>query len=150
MLTLSTTMGRLLTTTREKYQIYLQRTESTYKANPAIGLDSPLGKRVWCWSPYRKKGTSGALSSKWSGPWRVVTFKPPALTLLQSEWLQLRGKSEIQRKAVIDKLRLYRQTEQAEEELEGNEVAMMDGDEEATDPQVNAQELLTRMKWLRC
>ena len=93
---------------------------------------------------------SGALSSKWSGPWRVVTFKPPALTLLQSEWLQLRGKPEIQREAVIDKLRLYRHTEQAKEELDGDKVAMMDGDEEATDPQVDTQELLTRMKWLRC
>ena len=40
-------MGQLLTTGREKYQIYLQRTESTYKANPAIGLDSLLGKLVW-------------------------------------------------------------------------------------------------------
>ena len=27
---------------------------------------------------------------------------------------------------------------------------MMDGDEEATDPQVDAQELLSRMKWLSC
>ena len=51
---------------------------------------------------------------------------------------------------MIDKLKLYRQTDPAEEELEGDEVAMMDGDEEATDPQVDAQELLTRMKWLIC
>ena len=150
MLTLSTTMGRLLTTARQKYQIYLRRTESTYKANPAAGLDSPLGKLVWCWSPYRKKGTSGALSSKWSGPWRVITFKPPALTLLQSEWLHRRGKPEIQRQAVIDKLKIYLPTEQTEEELDDNEIAMMDGDKEATDPQVDAQELLSRMKWLSC
>ena len=31
-----------------------------------------------------------------------------------------------------------------------NEIAMMDGDEEATDPLVDAQELLSRMKWLSC
>ena len=150
MLTLSTTMGRLMTTARQKYQIYLRRTESTYKANPAAGLESPLGKLVWCWSPYRKKGTSGALSSKWSGPWRVITFKPPALTLLQSEWLHRRGKPEIQRQAVIDKLKIYLPTEQNEEELDDEEIAMMDGDKEATDPQVDAQELLSRMKWLSC
>ena len=83
-------------------------------------------------------------------PWRVVTFKPPALTLLQSEWLHRRGKPEIQRQAVIDKLKLYLPTEHAEEELDDDEIAMMDGDEEATDPQVDAQELLARMKWLRC
>ena len=94
MLTLSTTLGRLLATARQKYQVYLRRTESTYRTSPPAGLESPLGKLVWCWSPYRKKGTSGALSSKWLGPWRVITFRSPALTLLQSEWLHRKGKPE--------------------------------------------------------
>ena len=150
MLTLSTTLGRLLTTARQNYQVYLRRTESTYKANPPAGLESPLGKLVWCWSPYRKKGASGALSSKWSGPWHVITFKPPALTLLQSEWLHRKGKPETQREAVIDKLRLYLPSEPEEEDLEEDELAMIDGDEDATDPLVDAQELLPRMKLLSC
>ena len=51
---------------------------------------------------------------------------------------------------MIDKLKIYLPTEQTEEELDDDEIAMMDGDEEATDPQVDAQELLSRMKWLSC
>ena len=95
MLTLSTTMGRLLATAKLKYQVYLRRTADTYVSQSPLGLGSPQGRLVWCWSPYRKRGTSGALSSRWSGPWRVVTFKPPALTLLESEWLHLQGKPEV-------------------------------------------------------
>ena len=150
MLMLSTTLGRLLITARQNYQVYLRRTESTYKANPPARLESPLGKLVWCWSHYRKKGASGALSSKWSGPWRVITFKPPALTLLQSEWLHRKGKPETQRESVLNKLRLYLPSEPEEEDLEEDKLAMIDGDEDATDPLVDAQELLPRMKWLSC
>ena len=51
---------------------------------------------------------------------------------------------------MIDKLKIYLPTEQTEEELDDDEIAMMDGDEEATDPQVDAQELLSSMKWLSC
>ena len=106
--------------------------------------------RVWCWSPYRKRGTSGALSAKWSGPWRVIKFKPPALSILQSEWLHLKGKPEIQQEAVIDKLRPYVGDDPTQEDLEDDELALMDGDDEATDPQVDAQEMLERMKWINC
>ena len=107
MLTLSTTMGRLLATAKLKYQIYLRRTKDTYVGLSPLGPGSPLGRMVWCWSPYHKRGTSGALSSRWSGPWRIVTFKPLALTLLQSEWLHHQGKPEVQREAVVDKLHIY-------------------------------------------
>ena len=150
MLTLSTNMGRLLITAREKYQIYIRRTADTYITPSPLGSQEPLGMRVWCWSPYRKKGKSGALSSKWSGPWRIVQFKPPALTLLQSEWLHLKGKPEVQREAVIDKIRPYLETGDVQEELEDDEIAMVDGDEEATDPHVEASEILERIPLITC
>ena len=106
--------------------------------------------RVWCWSPYRKKGTSGALSAKWSGPWRIIQFKPPALTLLQSEWLHRKGKPEVQREAVIDKIRPYVDTDDTQEDLEDDEIAMMDGDEESTDPYVEATDVLDRIHLITC
>ena len=93
MLTLSATMGRLLATAQDKYQVYLRRTANTYTARSPLGSGQPLGMRVWCWSPYRKKGKSGALLAKCSGPWRIIKFKPPALSLLQSEWLHLKGRT---------------------------------------------------------
>ena len=96
------------------------------------------------------KGTLGALSAKWSGPWRVIDFKPLALSLLQSEWLHLKGKPEIQWEAVIDKLRPYVGDDPVQEDLEDDELALMDGHNEATDPQVDAQEMLERMKWINC
>ena len=150
MLTLSTNMGRLLITARERYQVYIRRTADTYITPSPLGSKEPLGMRVWCWSPYRKKGTSGALSAKWSGPWRIVQFKPPALTLLQSEWLHLKGKPEVQREAVIDKIRPYLDTEGTQEDLEDDEIAMVDGDEESTDPYVEATDVLERIHLITC
>ena len=134
MLTLSATMGRLLTMAQGKYQVYLRRIANTYTARSPLGSGQPLGMRWWCWSPYRKKGKSGALSAKWSGPWRIIEFKPPALSLLQSEWLHLKGKPEIQREAVIDKLRPYIRNDPVQEDLEDDELALIDRDDEATDP----------------
>ena len=150
MLTLSTTMGRLLTTARDKYQVYIRRTADSYTTPSPLGPKQPLGMRVWCWSPYRKRGKSGALSAKWSGPWRIIEFKPPALSLLQSEWLHLKGKPEVQREAVIDKLKPYFGNESVQEDLEDDELALIDGDEEATDPQVDASEILEQMPWITC
>ena len=150
MLTLSTNMGRLLITARERYQIYIRRTADTYITPSPLGSQEPLGMRVWCWSPYRKRGTSGALSAKWSGPWRIVQFKPPALTLLQSEWLHLKGKPEVQREAVIDKIRPYLDTKEIQEDLEDDEIAMVDGDEESTDPYVEATDILERIHLITC
>ena len=150
MLTLSTNMGRLLITARERYQVYIRRTADSYITPSPLGSKEPLGMRVWCWSPYRKKGTSGALSAKWSGPWRIVQFKPPALTLLQSEWLHRKGKPEVQREAVIDKIRPYADTDDAQEDLEGDEIAMVDGDEESTDPYVEATDVLDRIHLITC
>ena len=150
MLTLSTNMGRLLITARDKYQVYIRRTADSYITPSPLGSREPLGLRVWCWSPYRKKGTSGALSAKWSGPWRIIQFKPPALALLQSEWLHLKGKPEVQREAVIDKIRPYLNTEDTQENLEGDEIAMVDGDEESTDPYVEATDVLDRLPLITC
>ena len=62
-------MNRVLAKVRENYDIYYRRTASSYKARSPIGEPPHLNKQVWAWSPYRKKGTSGALSSKWTGPW---------------------------------------------------------------------------------
>ena len=115
-----------------------------------LGPKQPLGIRVWCWSPYRKRGKSRALSAKWSGPWRIIEYKPPALSLLQSEWLHLKGKPEIQREAVINKLKPYFGNESVQEDLEDDKLTLIDGDNEATDPQVDAPEILERMPWITC
>ena len=72
------------------------------------------------------------------------------MSLLQSEWLHLKGKPEVQREAVIDKLRPYLETGAVQEDLEDDELAMMDGDEEATDPQVEASEILEQIPWITC
>ena len=143
-------MGRLLAMAQDKYQVYLRITANTYMAQSPLGSGQPLGMRVWCWSPYQKKGRSGALSAKWSGPWRIIKFKPLALSLLQSEWLHLKGKPEIQREAVIDKLRPYTGDDPAQKDLEDDKLGLIDGDDEATDPQVDAQEILELMKWISC
>ena len=70
-------MTRDLLRVNENYNAYYRRTATTYRAKSLIGDPSHLNKRVWATSPYRKKGTSGALSAMWSGPWRVVRFSPP-------------------------------------------------------------------------
>ena len=61
-------------------------------------------------------------------------IQTPALSLLQSEWLHLKGKPEIQREAVIDKLRPYTGDDPTQEDLEDDKLALIDGDNEATDP----------------
>ena len=43
MLTLSTTIGRLLATAQDKYQVYLRRTANTYIGPIPIGLRTTLG-----------------------------------------------------------------------------------------------------------
>ena len=52
---------------------------------------------------------SGALSAKWSGPWKVVKFSPPALLVIQTTWLGMKGRKEVCREIVIDKLKLFKQ-----------------------------------------
>ena len=51
---------------------------------------------------------------------------------------------------MIDKLKPYLETESVQEDLEDDELALMDGDEEATDPQVEASEILERIPWITC
>ena len=96
-------MNRDLLRVRDNYNVYYRRTASTYKAKSPIGDPPHLNKQVWAWSP----GTSGALSAKWTGPWRIVKFSPPALLVIQTTWLGLSGRKEKCREIVIDKLKLF-------------------------------------------
>ena len=61
-------MARNLMQVRENYNTYYRQTAATYRAKSPIGDPPHLHKLVWAWSPYRKLGTSGALSDKWLGP----------------------------------------------------------------------------------
>ena len=61
-------MARSLVIAKENYETYYRRAAATYKARSPIGEPPHLDKLVWVWSPYRKLGMSGALSSKWLGP----------------------------------------------------------------------------------
>ena len=69
-------MARQWMFAQENYNVYYKWTADTYEAKGPIGDPPHLNKLVWAWSPYRKLGTSGALSAKWSGPWKVVQFSP--------------------------------------------------------------------------
>ena len=51
---------------------------------------------------------------------------------------------------MIDKLKPYFENESIQEDLEDDELALIDGDEEATDPQVDASEILELMPWITC
>ena len=101
-------MARSLVIAKENYETYYRRAAATYKARSPIGEPPHLDKLVWAWSPYRKLGTSGALSSKWSGPWKVVKFSPPALLVIQTTWLAITGRREVCREIVIDKLKHFK------------------------------------------
>ena len=61
-------MARKFTITQENYNAYYKQRAATYKARSPIGDPPHIHKLVWAWSPYRKLGTSRALSAKWSGP----------------------------------------------------------------------------------
>ena len=102
-------MTRDLLWVRENYYVYYRHTVATYKAKSPIGDLPHLNKSVWAWLPYHKVGPSGALSAKWTGPWRVVRFSPPALLVIQTTWLGITGRKEICREIVIDKLKLFQQ-----------------------------------------
>ena len=65
-------MTRDLLQVRDNYNVYYRRTAVTYRAKSPIGDPPHLHKLVWAWSPYQKLGNSGALSTKWSGPWKIV------------------------------------------------------------------------------
>ena len=51
---------------------------------------------------------------------------------------------------MIDKLQPYVGNDSVQEDLEDDKLALIDGDDEATDPQVDAQEILERMTWINC
>ena len=80
--------------TQENYRADYKQTAAPYKAK------SPIGG-----PPYRKLGIFGALSAKWSGPWRIVKFSPLALLVIQTTWLRITGRKEVCRGIMIDKLK---------------------------------------------
>ena len=77
-------------------------------------------------------------------------LQTPVLTLLESRWLHRHGKPEVRREAVIDKLRIYQELGPPQEELDGDELTLIDADEDATDPKVDTEELLGQIDYLHC
>ena len=51
---------------------------------------------------------------------------------------------------MIDKIRPYLDTKEIQEDLEDHEIAMVDGDEESTDPYVEATDVLERIHLITC
>ena len=51
---------------------------------------------------------------------------------------------------MIDKLKPYFGNDSVQEDLEDDELALIDRDDEATDPQVDDQEILEQMLWINC
>ena len=51
---------------------------------------------------------------------------------------------------MIEKLKPYVGNDSVQEDLEDDKLALIDGDDEATDPQVDAQEILEQMTWINC
>ena len=127
-------MIRHLMQVRENYNTYYRRTAATYRAKSPIGDLLHLHKLVWAWSPYSKLGTSGALSAKWLGPWKVVKFSPPVLLVIQTTWLGILGRREVCREIVINKLKLFQQTPDnlKDCQLEQEEIPEDDVDEEVS------------------
>ena len=56
MLTLSTNMGRLLTTARDKYQVYIRRTADSYITPSPLGPKQPIGNASVVLVTIQKKG----------------------------------------------------------------------------------------------
>ena len=111
-----------------------------------------MNKRVWAWSPNCKVGTSGALSAKWTGPWKVVQFSSPASLVIQTTWLGITGRTEICQEIVIDKLKLFQQhpDKLKEHQLEPEEIPEGDTDEDTIEPIVDPQESRARIDHILC
>ena len=92
-----------------------------------------------------------ALSSKWSGPWEIIKFFPLALTVIETWWLAQSGQSEVKREAMIDKLRPNLEKGPTAQSMPlAKELAVIDPDEEGTDPIVDPEEIMGRMSYLQC
>ena len=145
-------MARNLMQVRENYNAYYRQTAATYRAKSPIGDPPHLHKLVWAWSPYRKLGTSGALSAKWLGLWKVVKFSPPVLLVIQTTWLGILGRREVCRKIVIDKLKLFQQSPDnlKECQLEPEEIPEEDTDEEVVKPFVDPEDSRARINHIQC
>ena len=126
---------------QDNYETYYRRAAATYKARSPIGEPLHLDKLVWAWSPYRKLGMSGALSSKWSGPWKIVKFSPPALLVIQTTWLAITGQREVCREIVIDKLKPFKHASAniGDCQLGADQIPEEDFDEEAVEPVVELE-----------
>ena len=145
-------MTRDLLRVRENYNVYYRCTAMTYRAKSPIGDPPHLHKLVWAWSLYCKLGTSGALSAKWSGPWKIVRFSPPALLVIQTTWLGITGRREVCREIVIDKLKLFQQSPDnlKECQLEPEEIPEEDTDKEAVQPFVDPKDSRARINHIQC
>ena len=143
---------RKLTAAQNQYKTYLRRIEQSYQSTPQIGPPPHEGKRVWSWSPYWKAGTSGSLSAKWSGPWKIIKVFAPALMIVESTWLRQRGKPEIQREVVINKLKLFIPQSRVQTMLNSEEeqFAVEDPDETVTDPSVDSKDNSARLHFIQC
>ena len=143
-------MARHLTFAEENYNVYYKRTAATYKAKSPIGDPPHLHKLVWAWSPYRKLGTSGALSAKWSGLWKIVKFSPPALLVIQTTWLKITGRKEVCQEKVIDKLKPFRHMPYniRDCQMEVDKVPEEDLDIEAVKPYVHPEDSQARLGYI--
>ena len=92
------------------------------------------------------------MSAKWTGPWRIVKFTPPALLVIQTTWLGLTGRKEKYREIVIDKLKLFKRPPDSLEkyQLEPAEIPEEDLDEDAVEPTVDPEESRERINHIQC
>ena len=95
-----------------------------------------IGIQVWYWSPYRKKGESGSLAAKWSGPWKVTKIQEPVLITITSEWYEWLGMPERELTIHVDRLKLYKHGPATQEALHITE----DVDKLEEDPNVDIRE----------
>ena len=89
-----------------------------------------------------KVGTSEALLAKWLGPWKIVKFSPPALLVTQTTWLGMRGRKEVCREIVINKLKPFKQALKNVQEcqMEEEEIPSKDLNKEAIEPRVEVKD----------
>jgi hypothetical protein len=136
---LSNNFVRMFLKAETNLDIYQRRIGSTYtQKSPLEGLDTRIGSLVHYWTPYRKKGTSGALSSRWTGPWKIIDYKPPQLITIKSQWYHLKDgeRKEVVRDTVEDRCVPFRGEARREDvvDLDPDDIPEQDIDEMAEDP----------------
>jgi hypothetical protein len=136
---LSNNFVRMFLKAETNLEIYQRRIGSTYtQKSPLEDLDTRIGSLVHYWTPYRKKGTSGALSSRWTGPWKIIDYKPPQLITIKSQWYHLKDgdRKEVVRDTVEDRCVPFRGEARREDvvDLDPDDIPEQDIDEMAEDP----------------